>query len=99
MPVLNSDCGVISLTQSQCTTAKSDSYRLDRLSTTCLFELEAGVVRIRAPEGIRSICLLLNLRSERIKLLAESFGDAGVHGYEVLEGIISALTTSRPIPV
>jgi hypothetical protein len=81
---------MVSFTQPQCTIAKPHSYRVDRLSTTHLFKLETGVVWIRAPEGIRSICLLLNFSRERIKLLAESFGDAGVHSYEVLDGKTSS---------
>jgi hypothetical protein len=52
--------------------------------------LEAGVIRFRTPEGIRSICLLLNFSRERIKLLAKFFGDAGVHSYEVLDGKTSS---------
>jgi hypothetical protein len=81
---------VTSFTQPQCTLAKPHSYRVDRLSTTHLFELKTGVVWIRAPEGIGPICLLLNFSWERIKLLAEFFGDAGVHSYEVLDGKTSS---------
>jgi len=67
---------MISLAQSQGPIAEPDAYRVNRFSLAHALELQARMVRLRAPECLCPIGLL----PERIKPLAKLPADARLHG-------------------